>query len=93
MTYLWKIFFAKKTTYPAAQSLNEVNLQCVASAAWLGLGNNRLCSEGVFACHYAHEIIMSLRNSRNGRKGFAEGDEDFLDFFNERSGKPMTAGQ
>ncbi len=24
---------------------------------------------------------MSHRNSRNGRKSFAEGDEDFLDFY------------
>ena len=69
MTYLWKIFFAKKTAYPAAQSLNEVNLQCVASTAWVGLGNNRLYSEGVFACHYVHEIIMSRRKSRKNFAG------------------------
>ena len=30
--------------------------------------------------YYAHEIIMSRRKSRNGRKGFAEGEEDFLYF-------------
>ena len=38
---------------------------------------------------------MSRRNSRNSRKGFAEGKEDFLYFlyfFDERSGKADDCG-
>ena len=45
--------------------------------------------------HYPHEIIMSHRKGRNGRNGFAEGDEDFLYFlyfFDERSGKADDRG-
>ena len=46
--------------------------------------------------YYPHEIIMSRRNSRNSRKGFAGASNYnfcyFLYFFDERSGKADDRG-